>query len=96
MSGERGERKEGMSYIGHLFVGGGMGAANGVLVDLFACDRVQELHVVLREDLIVVSTHRARDMDFADARDEGNDLDAVYLLEVLFCDRTCSDTTCRL
>lgn len=81
------------TYLLHELGRRGIGAARQGLVDGLASDALEELKEVL-VNLLVLGLGR-RQMDLANRRHEGNNLDAVRELEVLFSDRSGRNSTCR-
>lgn len=74
-------------------------ALRRVLIDLFAGNGRQDLEELWRGCIVgvvvicvVVGWDCVRNMDLADGRNESDDLDPISLLEVLFSDRSCSNT----
>ena len=85
-----------MLYLGHALGGLRVRATSGVSIDLLAGDGLEELDklwaqsildsvVVLRRGLGWRSDRRG-ELDLANGRDKGNDLDAVDSLQVLLGD----------
>lgn len=79
--------------VSHLGRDLGVGASRQLLVDLLARDCLEKLHEGWVERLVCVGVKR-RQVDVADARDKGNDLDTVSSRQVLLGDGTGSNTAC--
>lgn len=77
----------------HESSGGGVGAADEVLVHVVARDRLEHLQVLLIQHVVLVA--RGGHVDLADGRDERDNLNPVGHLEVLFSDRASGNSTCR-
>lgn len=79
------------THLLHLSAGLSVRASGDLLVDLGPCDSLDQIHVLLREHLVV--SRSKRQLDFSDAPHKRDDLDPPRFFQVLFGDSARGDTT---